>query len=58
MVKSIALAGLLVLLLGLIIFQYIITSVPSLEPPITVSYARRVTDNNPLMGAPHGTQGR
>ena len=46
MVKSIALAVLIVLLLALIVFQYAITSVPSLEPPITVSDARRVDDNN------------
>ncbi|TPW23212.1 hypothetical protein FH712_12045 [Marinobacter nauticus] len=58
MVKSIALAGLLVLLLGLIIFQYIITSVPSLEPPITVSDARRVDDNNSLLVSLTGSEGR
>ena len=58
MVKSIALAVLLVLLLGLIIFQYIITSVPSLEPPITVSDARRVDNNNSLLVSLTGSEGR
>ena len=58
MVKSIALAVLIVLLLALIVFQYAITSVPSLEPPITVSNARRVDDNNSLLVSLTGSDGQ
>ncbi|MBY5935771.1 hypothetical protein KUV88_00310 [Marinobacter hydrocarbonoclasticus] len=58
MVKSIALAALLALLLALIVFQYAITSVPSLPPPITVSDARQVDDNNSLLVSLTGSDGQ
>lgn len=47
--KSIALAGLLVFLLGLIVFQYYITSVPDLEEPITISEARFMEEDASLL---------
>lgn len=56
--KSIALAGLLVLLLVLLVFQYMITSVPGLEPPIVVRDARLVDDDNSLMVSLIGRDGR
>lgn len=56
--KSIALAGLLVLLLVLLIFQYLITSVPGLASPIAVRDARMVDDDKSLMVSLIGHEGR
>ncbi len=47
--KSIALAALLIVLLGLIGVQYYITSVPSLEAPVTVGDVREVKPEQSLV---------
>ncbi|MBD3655016.1 MULTISPECIES: hypothetical protein [Marinobacter] len=47
--KSIALAALLVVLLGLIGVQYYITSVPALEAPVTVGDVREVKPEQSLV---------
>ncbi len=57
MSKSIALAGLIVFLLGLIVFQYYITSVPDLEPPITIGEARLLEDDKSLLVSLVGSEG-
>ncbi len=49
MMKSIALAALLVVLLGLIGVQYYITSVPALEAPVTVGDVREVKPEQSLV---------
>ncbi|MBW0147203.1 hypothetical protein [Marinobacter arenosus] len=49
MMKSIALAALIVVLLGAIGVQYYITSVPALEAPITVGDVRDVPSENSLV---------
>jgi len=49
MMKSIALAVLLVVLLGFIGVQYYITSVPALEAPITVGEVREVKSEKSLV---------
>ncbi|MGC8120441.1 hypothetical protein [Marinobacter sp. VGCF2001] len=58
MFKSIALSGLLVILAGLIAFQYYITSVPGLEPPISATDARYVDDDNSLLVSLVGSSGQ
>lgn len=58
MSKSIALAGLIVFLLGLLVFQYYITSVPDLEPPITIDGARFIEKDNSLLLSLSGSDGR
>lgn len=49
MMKSIALATLLVVLLGFLGVQYYITSVPDLEAPITVGEVRNVKSEKSLV---------
>ncbi|GAA0842781.1 hypothetical protein GCM10009113_11530 [Marinobacter szutsaonensis] len=49
MMKSIALAALLVVLLGFLGIQYYITSVPALEAPITVGEVREVESEKSLV---------
>ncbi|MBD3655864.1 hypothetical protein [Marinobacter sp.] len=49
MMKSIALAALLVVLLGFLGVQYYITSVPALEAPITVGDVRDVESEKSLV---------
>lgn len=49
MMKSIALASLLVVLVGFIGVQYYITSVPALEAPITVGEVRDVKSEKSLV---------
>jgi len=49
MMKSIALAALLLVLLGFLGVQYYITSVPDLEPPITVGDVREVESEKSLV---------
>lgn len=56
--KSVGLAGLLVVLLGLIVFQYYITAVPDLEAPITVGEARLIKENNSLLVSLSGADGQ
>ena len=49
MMKSIALAVLLVVLLGFVGVQYYITSVPGLEAPVTVGEVRQVESEKSLV---------
>lgn len=58
MAKSIGLAGLVVFLLALIVFQYYITAVPDLEEPITVGDVRSVDENQSLLVSLQGSKGR
>lgn len=55
--KSIALFGLLIILLGLVVFQYSITSVPDLESPLTVSDARYLDADNSVLMSVSGADG-
>ncbi|KEF32636.1 hypothetical protein D777_01270 [Marinobacter nitratireducens] len=49
MIKSIALAGLLIVLLGFVGIQYYITSVPDLEAPIGVEEVRDIESEKSLV---------
>lgn len=49
MIKSFALAGLLVVLLGFLGIQYYITSVPGLESPVTVEEVRDLASEKSLV---------
>ena len=57
MSKSIALAGLIAFLLGLTVFQYYITSVPDLDPPITIGEARLLKEDKSLLVSLVGSEG-
>lgn len=49
MIKSIALAGLLIVLLGFVGIQYYITSVPDLEAPVVVDEVRDIESEKSLV---------
>lgn len=58
MIKSIALATLLAVLLAFLVFQYYITAVPNLSEPITVSETRVMETDNSLLLTLKGSEGR
>ncbi|PHQ24018.1 hypothetical protein CLH62_18025 [Marinobacter guineae] len=58
MIKSIALAALLVVLLVFLGFQYYITSVPDLEEPISVEETRFIERDNSLLVTLRGSEDR
>ncbi|MEP3588935.1 MAG: hypothetical protein ABJM19_15590 [Marinobacter sp.] len=58
MAKSLALSALLVVLAGLIVFQYFITSVPSLNAPITATNAHYADNDNSLLVSMVGSDGQ
>ncbi|PPI85556.1 hypothetical protein KEHDKFFH_03740 [Marinobacter maroccanus] len=58
MIKSIALATLLILLLAFLGFQYYITSVPDLAEPISVEETRFIERDNSLLVTLRGNNGR
>ncbi|MDX1558823.1 MAG: hypothetical protein R3193_07955 [Marinobacter sp.] len=58
MIKSIALATLLVLLVAFLGFQYYITSVPDLEEPVSVEETRFIERDNSLLITLRGNEGR
>ena len=58
MIKSFALATLLVLLIAFLGFQYYITSVPDLAEPISVEETRFIKRDNSLLVTLRGNEGR
>lgn len=58
MIKSIALAALLVVLLVFLGFQYYITSVPDLAKPISVEETRFIERDNSLLVTLRGSEDR
>lgn len=58
MIKSIALAALLIVLLAFLGFQYYITSVPGLADPVTVEEARFIENDISLLVTLRGSDGR
>lgn len=58
MLKSIALATLLVVLVAFLGFQYYITSVPDLAEPISVEETRFIERDNSLLVTLRGNDGR
>ncbi|MBU2952612.1 hypothetical protein [Marinobacter sp. F3R08] len=58
MIKSIALAALILLLLGLLGFQYFITSVPDLTEPVSVEEARFIEQDSSLLVTLKDADGR
>jgi len=58
MIKSIALAALLVVLVAFLGFQYYITSVPDLAEPVSVEEARFIERDNSLLVTLRGNEGR
>ncbi|OAN89202.1 hypothetical protein A8B84_13100 [Marinobacter sp. EhC06] len=58
MIKSIALATLLILLVAFLGFQYYITSVPDLAEPISVEETRFIERDNSLLVTLRGNNGR
>lgn len=58
MIKSIALAALLILLAAFLGFQYYITSVPDLAEPISVEEARFIERDNSLLVTLRSNEGR
>lgn len=58
MIKSIALATLLILLVAFLGFQYYITSVPDLAEPISVEETRFIERDNSLLVTLQGNNGR
>ena len=58
MIKSIALATLLFLLVAFLGFQYYITSVPDLAEPISVEETRFIERDNSLLVTLRGNKGR
>lgn len=58
MIKSIALAALLIVLLVFLGFQYYITSVPDLAEPVAVEKARFIEQDNSLLVTLRGSEGR
>lgn len=58
MIKSIALAALLVVLAAFLGFQYYITSVPNLAEPVSVDETRFIERDNSLLVTLRGNEGR
>jgi hypothetical protein len=58
MIKSIALATLLILLVAFLGFQYYITSVPDLAEPVSVEETRFIERDNSLLVTLRGNDGR
>ena len=58
MIKSLALAALIAVLLGFLGFQYYITSVPDLAEPIAVEETRFIEQDNSLLVTLRGNEGR
>ena len=58
MIKSTALAALLVVLVAFLGFQYYITSVPDLAEPIAVEESRFIERDNSLLVTLRGNEGR
>ena len=58
MIKSIALATLLIVLVAFLGFQYYITSVPDLAEPISVEETRVIERDNSLLVTLRGNNGR
>ena len=58
MIKSTALAALLVVLVAFLGFQYYITSVPDLAEPISVEESRFIERDNSLLVTLQGHEGR
>jgi hypothetical protein len=58
MIKSIALAALLIVLVAFLGFQYYITSVPDLAEPVSVEETRFIERDNSLLVTLRGNEGR
>jgi hypothetical protein len=58
MIKSIALAALLIVLIAFLGFQYYITSVPNLTDPVSVEETRFIERDNSLLVTLRGNEGR
>lgn len=58
MIKSIALAALLIVLVAFLGFQYYITSVPNLSEPVSVEETRFIERDNSLLVTLRGNEGR
>jgi len=58
MIKSIALAALLIVLVAFLGFQYYITSVPDLAEPVSAEETRFIERDNSLLVTLRGNEGR